>query len=214
MALTSRTTGTSYQSPYTESGTIRDQDYAQGDMILVRDHEHANGGQLEEFAFKGLDESAQVVDVWVLERSDKGFVRNQTRSFKLERVVTPNEQRESKMAAKAAKSAKRASAKTPKEGVCEFSGAATKGGRFLPGKDAALKGALLDGAREGVVDACAELLVRWPAKAVNIEADTIKAAKAKIKGDGEAFVSKRTSARLAKVAKGGDPWEAASGLKA
>lgn len=96
--------------------------------------------------------------------------------------------------------------RTPKEdkpkGVCEFSGAATKGGRFAPGCDAKLKSALLEAAKAGNVSATAELLQRsWPVK--GIDDATVRSAKAD-----PVDVEKRVAQRLAKIKAGVDAREA------
>lgn len=109
----------------------------------------------------------------------------------------------------------KAEPKAPKTGICEFTGKATKGGRFTPGGDAKLKGALLEVARgekaDAAVGAVAELIARsWPTKSV--APAIVKDADALLKGkDADAFVAARVKVRLAKVAKGTDPREAVTG---
>lgn len=71
-------------------------------------------------------------------------------------------------------------------GRCEHCGDTTKGGRFVAGHDAKLKGILIKEARGGkgkaAVEACAEILVRnWPCK--DVDAGVMEKAQAIIDGD-------------------------------
>jgi hypothetical protein len=72
-----------------------------------------------------------------------------------------------RQAEKAAKREQRAAA--PKVGRCEHCGEPTKGGRFVAGHDAKLKGELKRAAEAGDLDAGAELVLRnWPTHTLKV----------------------------------------------
>lgn len=95
----------------------------------------------------------------------------------------------------------------PTSGTCHHCGAPTKGGKFVAGHDAKLKGELV---REGTIDAAIETLCRdWPIKTFNAKAHesgtvgerTKRLAKAQAKFDKmsgvecEAFLAERNATR-------------------
>jgi hypothetical protein len=68
-------------------------------------------------------------------------------------------------------------------GVCEHCGEPTKGGRFVAGHDAKLKGDLKRAAEQGDVEALVELYVRdWPVKNVKADQPTTDAARTAYNG--------------------------------
>lgn len=91
----------------------------------------------------------------------------------------------------------------PKVGRCEFSGEATKGGRFLSGNDARLKSVLKKRAETGDVEALAELLARnWPypetTKTLFNKADKMATVE---------WLAGRVTERFTAWDNGGDPWQ-------
>jgi hypothetical protein len=94
-----------------------------------------------------------------------------------------------------------------KYGRCEYSGDPTRGGRFLPGNDAKLKGQLIRLADGGSVGAMAELLARGWIKDSARWPGTL-AAKAEAAAQDEEFVTKRCTARWQRIEEGKAPEEA------
>lgn len=86
----------------------------------------------------------------------------------------------------------------PTSGRCEHCGEPTKGGRFVAGHDAKLKGDLKRAAEAGDDDAIVELLCRsWPVHTLKVEPERLQAATLRADGvAGAEFIAARVAARL------------------
>lgn len=189
---------------------LRGQVYNRLDPISVHEHD-TNGGGICDFLFDYAEKVGtpnETVHVFEFEPDEKrGHRVSKHRAFYAHRVVTDQDKRESRAMARS----KRATAtkeRTPKVGVCEYTGGETKGGHFLPGMDAALKGALLTAARNGDSKAAAELIQRgWPTKDIE---KAVLAEGRKLASD--EFLTKRVAARLRAVSQGKDPYTVVTGI--
>lgn len=84
----------------------------------------------------------------------------------------------------------------PTSGRCEHCGDPTKGGRFVAGHDAKLKGLLKKQAELGQLDAIVELLARdWPTGSLKVDLDTMAEATAKLDRVGADWIKERSEAR-------------------
>ena len=83
-----------------------------------------------------------------------------------------------------------------KTGSCEHCGQPTKGGRFVAGHDAKLKGDLKRAAEAGDLDALVELIVRnWPVKNVKVDIEFMHRAELESTTRGLTWLSQRNEER-------------------
>jgi len=86
----------------------------------------------------------------------------------------------------------------PNTGTCEHCGEPTKGGRFVAGHDAKLKGDLKRAAEAGDLDALVELIVRnWPTAKVKVTDEQTSKANLAASTAGKTWLAGRNAGRIA-----------------
>lgn len=85
----------------------------------------------------------------------------------------------------------------PTVGRCEHCGEPTKGGKFVAGHDAKLKGELKRAAEAGEIEALAELMIRnWPTHTAKVSVELRQAATDIFDREGEGWLATRVAGRI------------------